>query len=407
MSLIKWFGENTELRVREMDKLVEKLFFALIRFEINGAPLDDEMKKLVTPEILVSLYKISKKQDLAHLICDALDKNGFLCDDTEIKKYFFKERVLAICRYEQIKYEYDNICNVLTEEKIPFIPLKGSVLRDYYPEPWMRTSCDIDVLVHIEDAEHAIEILQNKLKYNNKGIGAHDIQLYSESGVHLELHFSLMEAQRNDVQKKLIKQMNMVWTETELLDGYRYGLKGEFFFLYHLTHMLNHFVGGGCGIRFFLDTWIICHKVIFDKKRFNDFLKRTDLEKFAQAVIRTSNIWFDGLKSDVIANEIKDYILYAGMYGDLKNRIALQKGKNKGKISYIISRIFLPYQELKFQYPFLRKHKILLPFYQIRRWLRLLFKRKVVTASQEMKTYSQVSNDEGKRIARLFSELGL
>lgn len=390
-----------------MQRTVEKVFFALIRFEINGTGLCDEVKNLITPEIMSALFKLSKRHDLAHLIGDALDKNGILCDDTDVKKYFFKERVLSIYRYEQIKYEYDNICNVLTEEKIPFIPLKGSVLKSYYPEPWMRTSCDIDVLVHREDADRAIEALQKKLKYSNKGIGAHDIQLYSESGVHLELHFSLMEAQRNETQKKLIKQMNMVWSEAELLDGYRYGLKGEFFFLYHLTHMLNHFVGGGCGIRFFLDTWIICHKVSFDKERFNDFIERTDLEKFAQAIIRTSNIWFEGVKSDTVANEIKDYILYAGMYGDLKNRIALQKGKNKSKISYILSRIFLPYQELKFQYPFLRKHKILLPFYQVRRWLRLLFKRKVVTASQEMKTYSRISDDESKRIARLFSKLGL
>ena len=95
------------------------------------------------------------------------------------------------------------------------------------------------------------------------------------------------------------------------------------------------------------------------------------------------------------------------MYGDLKNRIALQKGKNKSKISYILSRIFLPYQELKFQYPFLRKCKILFPFYQIRRWLRLLFKKKTVATSQEMKIYSQISDDESKRILRLFSDLGL
>ena len=31
-------------------------------------------------------------------------------------------------------------CAVLEEAKIPYIPLKGTVLRDYYPEAWMRTS---------------------------------------------------------------------------------------------------------------------------------------------------------------------------------------------------------------------------------------------------------------------------
>ncbi|MBO4954226.1 MAG: nucleotidyltransferase family protein, partial [Clostridia bacterium] len=30
---------------------------------------------------------------------------------------------------------------------IDFMPLKGAVIRQYYPEPWMRTSCDIDIHV--------------------------------------------------------------------------------------------------------------------------------------------------------------------------------------------------------------------------------------------------------------------
>ena len=38
--------------------------------------------------------------------------------------------------------------------QIPFLPLKGSVIRQYYPEPWMRTSCDIDILVDFEKDAH-------------------------------------------------------------------------------------------------------------------------------------------------------------------------------------------------------------------------------------------------------------
>ena len=44
-------------------------------------------------------------------------------------------------------------CNALEKAQIPFVPLKGSVIRKYYPEAWMRTSSDIDVLVHKEDVE--------------------------------------------------------------------------------------------------------------------------------------------------------------------------------------------------------------------------------------------------------------
>ncbi len=130
-----------------MQQAVEKVFFALIRFEINGDELCDEIKNLITPDILPALFKLSKRHDLAHLVGDALDKNGLLPDGTEAKKRFLQERNMAVYRYEQIQYEYEQICEVLEKAKIPFIPLKGSVIRQYYPEPWMRTSCDIDILV--------------------------------------------------------------------------------------------------------------------------------------------------------------------------------------------------------------------------------------------------------------------
>ena len=35
-----------------MQRMVEKVFFALIRFEIKGDELCDEMKNLIMPEIL-------------------------------------------------------------------------------------------------------------------------------------------------------------------------------------------------------------------------------------------------------------------------------------------------------------------------------------------------------------------
>ena len=123
-----------------MQREIEEAFFALIRFEIKGDELCDEIKNLITPDILPALFKISKRHDLAHLIGDALDRNGLLPDGSEARKRFLQERNMAVYRYEQQQYELEQICAVLEDAKIPFIPLKGSVIRQYYPEPWMRTS---------------------------------------------------------------------------------------------------------------------------------------------------------------------------------------------------------------------------------------------------------------------------
>ena len=57
---------------------VARVMFALIRYEIGGLAISDEIKNLITRDTVVALYNLSKKHDLAHLVCDALDKNGFL-----------------------------------------------------------------------------------------------------------------------------------------------------------------------------------------------------------------------------------------------------------------------------------------------------------------------------------------
>ena len=101
-----------------MQRMVEKVFFALIRFEINGDELCDEMKNLITSEILPALFKLSKRHDLAHLIGDALDKNGLLPEGTEAKKRFLQERNMAVYRYEQIQYEFEQICETLKNAKV-------------------------------------------------------------------------------------------------------------------------------------------------------------------------------------------------------------------------------------------------------------------------------------------------
>ena len=84
---------------------------------------------------------MSAKHDVIHLLALGLKQNELISkENSEIEKYILK----AVFRYERLRYEYNNLCDALEKAQIPFIPLKGSVIRKYYPEAWMRTSCDID-----------------------------------------------------------------------------------------------------------------------------------------------------------------------------------------------------------------------------------------------------------------------
>ena len=120
-----------------MEKIIRAMM-DLIASEVCGKEIDKSQQTL-TDEELAKLYKLSKSHDLAHLVGDALIKNDLIGND-EIKAKYQKQVMLAIYRYEKINYELNRLRSALNEAQIPFIPLKGSVLRQYYPEPWMRTS---------------------------------------------------------------------------------------------------------------------------------------------------------------------------------------------------------------------------------------------------------------------------
>ena len=45
-------------------------------------------------------------------------------------------------RCEQQEYEFRRLADALEQAEIPFLSLKGVEMRDFCPEPWMRTGCD-------------------------------------------------------------------------------------------------------------------------------------------------------------------------------------------------------------------------------------------------------------------------
>ena len=107
---------------------------------------------------------------------------------------------------ETMEYEKEQIAEQLDQAQIPYIFLKGTRLRSLYPEAWMRTRSDIDVLVHEEDLEKASYFLTKNLGYRYESKTHHDIALFSETNIMIELHFSLNE----DVQK-IDHVLDQVW----------------------------------------------------------------------------------------------------------------------------------------------------------------------------------------------------
>lgn len=385
-----------------MEKIIHAMM-ELIASEVCGKSIDKSQYSL-TDEELAKLYKLAKSHDLAHLVGDALIKNN-LIGDSEVKAKFQKQMMLAVYRYEKINHELGRLRKVLNEAKIPFIPLKGSVLRRYYPEPWMRTSCDIDILIHESDLERAVAMLVDKLAYKREFKESHDISLFSDYGVHLELHYSLIE---ENCVGNIESVLQDVWKKADpVAETFEYVLSDEMFYYYHIAHMAKHFVYGGCGVRPFLDLWVLNHRAPFDQDNRSAILAEGGLLTFTSEAKALSEVWFGNTEHTDITRQMQNYLLKGGVYGTTKNRISVQQVKHGGKFRYAISRIWLPYDTLKFHYPSLVGKRALLPLYEVRRWCKLIFCGGAKRGMNELKLNSAVSATEQDQINEMLSALGI
>ena len=56
-------------------------------------------------------------------------------------------------------FEISALMDLLEQYKIEYIPLKGWLMKNYYPYPNMRTMCDIDILINQADMGKIPKIL--------------------------------------------------------------------------------------------------------------------------------------------------------------------------------------------------------------------------------------------------------
>lgn len=380
-----------------------KVMFALLRSAVCGNRLSDEEIALYRSDRLPEIVFLSELHDVVHLLVLGLKKNGLL--DENSKKLEGK-MLAAVYRYERLHYELTKLCAALEQAAIPFMPLKGAVMRQYYPEPWMRTSCDMDVLVHEDDLEKAASYLTDRLGYTRKSQNSHDISMFTQGGVHVELHYHLIENGRVRSAAAVLKP---IWNVAVKHDGctYQYGMPDEMFYFYHITHMAKHFENGGCGIRPFLDIWVLNHRVDFDREKREKLLADGGLTVFAKRAELLSEVWFGKAEHTEITKQIEAYILRGGVYGTNTNRITVQQQKQGGKCRYVLSKIFIPYEVIKFHYPILQKHKWLTPIMEVRRWGKLIFCGHLRRTTKELKYNNAVSKDVADQTKALLKNMGL
>lgn len=379
---------------------------SLICCEIQDNQINESIKtSLKDTTIFLELYKFSKKHDLSHLVASSLSKNDMLAQD-EVSKKFQQQMMMAVYRYEQKKYALNHVKQILEEAEIPYIPLKGSVIQEYYPLPWLRTSCDIDILIHREDTDRAIAVLSEAGYVRQSDMTTHDYSFIAPGKVHLELHYSLDQGEQ---MKEVNSVLDMVWDYSTLDDStqYEYKMSDDFFLLYHLAHMAKHFIGGGCGIRPFIDLWLLKNKGYCNSAQLSELLRRANLITFYESTMKLIGVWFEGETHNAVTEQMELFILTGGVYGTVSNSATVKAARGESKLRSFFNLMFLPRKSLEVIYPNLRKYPILYPFYQIKRWLRFFNYNKRKHVSNIVSARNSVTAEKRDDIKHLLDLLEL
>lgn len=381
-----------------MNKSDEQLI-ALISSVISKKHSD---KTILSDDGVLRLEQLAKRYDLSHFIGVGISKN-LIEVPKEKREYYLNLMFLTAARMKRIDYEYAAACKALESAKIPFLPLKGSVIKKYYPESWMRTSCDIDILVHEEDIENAIAALNGSGKFDVSERNYHDVSLMSRNGIHIELHFSIQEDMPG-----IDRLLSRVWDyAAPIFEGEsRCAATPEFFMFHIYAHASYHFLKGGCGVRQLIDVFLLENNLEYDNSELEKMLCETGILRFRDELKLLSEVWFDGKTHNDVTKLMEDFIFSGGMYGGGKNSIAV-KGAGMSPVKYCLNRIWVPYNSLKKVYPILEKHKALMPACQFVRWGKFLFSNRHTARINEIKAFNSFDDNKKENTVYMLKELGL
>ena len=345
---------------------------------VNGSSPEAEFIKELDLE---KMYQLSYMHSMEALIGMVLRQAG-----VSLSKEWNEKIAKAVRKILLFDAERTKLLSFMEERGIWYLPLKGIILKDYYPAIGMRQMSDNDILFDYSFSDEIQKYMESQ-GYKTVSIGKHHHDEYEKEPVYnFEMHGNLYGEKHirgwseyyADIKKKLILNEG---------SSYGYHFTEEDFYVYIVSHIYKHYEEYGTGIRGLLDMYVYLKEM--SSKLDYAYIEQectvlgiTDFEKqnreLCKKVFGVKTLaQTEALENELSAEE-KELIRYyftSGAYGTLergvKKRIEKVWNENEdiSRLSYMWSRIFPPKEQMKKHYSQVYKHKLLLPYaYICRLW---------------------------------------
>jgi len=355
---------------------------------------------------LKQLLIMARKHSVSSMVCMALEKTAVFANaDEATKKQWIDAKNKAIRKNMLLDAERKTISHELETQGIWYMPLKGSILKDWYPKPGMREMADNDILFDPSGREQVREIFQNRgYKTVSFRKGNHDV--YEKEPIYnFEMHVSLFDG----TYKELTEQYENVKERLLPVDGtaYQFAFTPEDFYVFVLAHAHKHYSHSGTGIRTLADIYVMDRHLggIMDRDEVEQKLTQLGIAEYEQHSRVLAEKLFSAVRplaETELTEDEKEMLLYycdATTYGTVDNRVnnrlhELQENSENiklwTKVKYCCVRLFPGREFCKFAYPFVYKHPWTLPFF----WMWRIVYRSIASkknVQQELKALKAVS----------------
>lgn len=360
---VKSNTSDIEAKEKKEQQEQEKILAAKYLIELIRSVLEERKPQPKPEQISMKcLFLTAKKHNLACMAYDAAKQIAGKEDKEVMETWQTASRSCEIMNVVQ-KNEGKKLLVKLTDEQIRVLPMKGWIMKQFYPKPEYRQMGDLDFLIDSENRKPVREIMTD-LGYGFVKNECEDtVDVYQKNPwMHVEIHNRM-------IPYKNKKKYENIWERCEQKDDL-YFMSWDDYYLFMLDHLEKHFYDSGCGIRFLLDVYIFLQakgKELHRDKLKEEFRKR-DQEAFFEQVEETANAWF-GKENQVGDSEFEKIILLSGTFGTSDQKFANRQLKIQNKYKnpeitktvYFLTRTFPEYSYMCNIYPFLYKAPVLMP----------------------------------------------
>lgn len=360
-----------------MTKTSEHLLY-LMACALQGVSAREEV---LADADLKQLLIMARKHSVASMVCMALEKTAIFANaDEATKKQWIDAKNKAIRKNMLLDAERKTISHELETQGIWYMPLKGSILKDWYPKPGMREMADNDILFDASKRKEVKAIFQGRgytvKEYNKSNHDEYEKPPIYNFEMHVELYHKIYDTfneKYDDVKQRLIPDAEV---------PYRLHFTPEDFYVFVIAHANKHYSSSGTGIRTLADIYIMNQKlggtmnweyVDSELRGLGIFSYECESRELAQKLFGIAELPTEANLSEA-EQQMLAYYLGASTYGTIENRTLnqMQKLQPDGgaitahtKRKYLLSRIFPGREWCEAYAPTVYKYPVLLPFFWV------------------------------------------